>query len=83
MMNPDGVRFMAEDKLLKQLSECFGEIEVVSAVRARCVVRDPWPDAQAPFKPNAMLSLDRIENSLTYGFFEMIGVMSRDEEGVG
>jgi hypothetical protein len=40
-------------------------------------------DAQAPFKPNAMLSLDRIENSLTYGFFEMIGVMSRDEEGVG
>jgi hypothetical protein len=35
MMNPDGVRFMAEDKLLKQLSECFGEIETVSGTVCR------------------------------------------------
>lgn len=63
MLNPEGVRFLADDLLLKQLAECFTELE------------------HAPFKPTAAFSIDRIENSLTHGFFDLVGTMTKSQEG--
>ena len=33
-------------------------------------------------KAQPLLAQDRIENSLTYGYFEMIGTLSKHREGV-
>lgn len=37
---------------------------------------------QSPFKLSAILASDRVENSLTYGYFELIGTLTKHDEGI-
>ena len=39
-------------------------------------------DVQKPFKASAYMAAERVESSLTYGYFELIGVFTSDEEGI-
>jgi rapamycin-insensitive companion of mTOR len=66
LANPEGIRFLTEDKLLRQMADCFNELDQYVGV----------PTAQP------VLAKDRVENSLTYGYFEMIGTLSKHTEGM-
>ncbi|CAD6567983.1 MAG: hypothetical protein TREMPRED_004194 [Tremellales sp. Tagirdzhanova-0007] len=66
LVDPEGIRFISEDKLLPQMVDCFNELS-----------QYPGTSTAQP-----VLARDRIENSLTYGYFEMIGTLSKHQEGV-
>ncbi|WVQ86186.1 hypothetical protein IAT38_008354 [Cryptococcus sp. DSM 104549] len=62
----EGLRFLTEDKFMKQLLDCFNELDQYVG----------QPTAQPLF------ARDRLENTLTYGYFEMIGTLSKHNEGM-
>ncbi|WWC98367.1 hypothetical protein V866_005258 [Kwoniella sp. B9012] len=66
LSSPEGIKYITEDKLLKQLLDCFNELDQYVG----------QPTAQPIF------ARDRLENTLTYGYFEMIGTLSRHREGM-
>ncbi|CED82219.1 ste16 protein [Phaffia rhodozyma] len=66
LSNPDGVAFLAADKLLPQLYECFAELDHYHG----SVNSDP------------LLSKHRLDDTLTSGYFEMIGTLSSHPEGI-
>ncbi|OWZ28826.1 sterility protein Ste20 [Cryptococcus neoformans c8] len=66
LSTPEGIRFLTEDKLLKQLLDCFNELDQYVG----------QPTAQPVF------ARDRLEGTLTYGYFEMIGTLSKHREGM-
>ncbi|ORY28003.1 Rapamycin-insensitive companion of mTOR, middle domain-domain-containing protein [Naematelia encephala] len=65
LVNAEGIRFISEDKLLRQMVECFSELDQYTG----------------PVSPTPVFARDRIENSLTYGYFEFIGTLSKHREG--
>jgi rapamycin-insensitive companion of mTOR len=89
LANPEGVRFLTEDKLLRQMVDCLHELDQV------CVSLDlstlffaTLPPVIAdisqyagPLASQPVFARDRLENSLTYGYFEMIGTLSKHREG--
>ncbi|WWC72760.1 uncharacterized protein I206_106724 [Kwoniella pini CBS 10737] len=66
LSSPEGIKYITEDKLLKQILDCFIELDQYVG----------QPTAQPIF------ARDRLENSLTYGYFEMIGTLSKHREGM-
>lgn len=66
LMHPEGQRYLAEDKLLKQMADCFAELDQYAG--------------QPSVHP--IFARDRLENTLSYGYFEMIGVLSKDQKGL-
>ncbi|PWN49565.1 hypothetical protein IE53DRAFT_388192 [Violaceomyces palustris] len=66
LCNPDGIRFLAEDRLLREIRECLEQLD---------------PMAGAPV-PDPLMSKSRLEETLTSGYFEMIGVLTQSIEGV-
>lgn len=80
LSNPEGIKFITEDKLLRQLVECFNELDQVSSPAKRQFNSD----VQYVGTPSAypVFARDRVENSLTYGYFEMIGTLSKSLEGI-
>ncbi|KAK8850712.1 hypothetical protein IAR55_004632 [Kwoniella newhampshirensis] len=66
LSNPEGIRFLTEDKLLRQMLECFNELDQYVG----------QPIAHPIF------ARDRLSNTLTYGYFEMIGTLSKHREGM-
>lgn len=63
---PQGVKFLANNKLLAQLSEVMAQIDPYSGVTAR----DP------------IFSKKKLENNLGFGYLQFIGVLSRYESGI-
>ncbi|KAH9912683.1 Rapamycin-insensitive companion of mTOR, middle domain-containing protein [Epithele typhae] len=63
---PDGVRFLAEDEFLGQLVKSFAQLDPLN----------PTPTTDPIF------SKERMEKTLTGGYFEMVGVLSRRKEGI-
>lgn len=66
LVNPEGQRFLQEDKLLRQIVECLQELDQYAG----------QPSTQPVF------SRERLENTLTYGYFEMIGTLSKHQKGI-
>ncbi|WVW80639.1 hypothetical protein I302_102625 [Kwoniella bestiolae CBS 10118] len=66
LSSAEGIKYITEDKLLKQMLDCFNELDQYIG----------QPTAQPIF------ARDRLENTLTYGYFEMIGTLSRHHEGM-
>jgi hypothetical protein len=66
LVNPEGQRYLAEDKLLRQMVECLAELDQYAG----------QPSAQPLF------ARDRLENTLTYGYFEMIGTLTKHHKGI-
>lgn len=80
LSSSEGIKFVTEDKLLRQLVECFNELDQASIfLSGECMAEEQYigtPNAQPVF------ARDRVENSLTYGYFEMIGTLSKSREGL-
>ncbi|KAJ9126932.1 hypothetical protein QFC24_001163 [Naganishia onofrii] len=60
-----GYRYLREDRLFKQLIDCFTELDQYAG----------QPSAQ-PF-----LTRSRMENTLSVGYFDMLGVLSKHDAG--
>ncbi|KLO15978.1 hypothetical protein SCHPADRAFT_823888 [Schizopora paradoxa] len=69
LANPDGVKYLAsEEEFLPQIVKGFNQLDPVSVLNAS--------DAETVF------SKKKIEETLTYGYLEMLGTLSKHREGV-
>lgn len=66
LANPDGVKFLMEDKLLKELRECLDQLDPMGRVNAS----------------EPLMSKSRIQETLTVGYFQMIGTLTQSSEGI-
>ncbi|KAG1822809.1 Rapamycin-insensitive companion of mTOR, N-term-domain-containing protein [Suillus subaureus] len=67
LASPDGIRFLAsEDDLLKQIVKCFAQL-------------DPFNGTS---ESDPIFSKYRLSETLTYGYFEMLGTLSKHAEGI-
>lgn len=62
----EGIRFLAEDELLAQIVKGFAQLDPFNSV----------PTSEPIF------SKKRMQETLTYGYFEMLGVLSKRKEGL-
>ncbi|KAI0073477.1 hypothetical protein K474DRAFT_1666532 [Panus rudis PR-1116 ss-1] len=62
----EGQRFLAEDEFLPQLVQSFAQL-------------DPFSGAPVP---DPVFSKKRMQETLTYGYFEMLGTLSKRPEGL-
>ncbi|TIB81103.1 hypothetical protein E3Q22_01432 [Wallemia mellicola] len=68
LTSEEGRRYLAEDKLLRQLSDCFSQLDPLHASQG--VMGEP------------IFSRNRLEDTLCIGYFEMIGTISKTPEGI-
>ncbi|KAI9321769.1 Rapamycin-insensitive companion of mTOR, middle domain-containing protein [Dichotomocladium elegans] len=68
LSNPDGVRYLGENKLLIQMAEALGELDPL---------REGGNNEIEP-----IFSKERMENTLSCGYFTLLGVLSKYKEGV-
>ncbi|CCJ31370.1 unnamed protein product [Pneumocystis jirovecii] len=66
LANPEGVRYLADSKLLRQISECLAQLDPISGVSC------PYP----------LFSKQRLEETLTSGYFVLLGTLSENKEGI-
>ena len=66
LKTPEGIRYLAESKLLRQLAECLAQLDRTSGLTS-----------EAP-----LFSLYRITETLTGGYFALLGVLSSDPQGL-
>ncbi|KIK95059.1 hypothetical protein PAXRUDRAFT_141598 [Paxillus rubicundulus Ve08.2h10] len=67
LASPDGVRFlMSEDDFLKQIVKSFAQLDPFNGT----------PESDPIF------SKPRVSDTLTYGYFEMLGTLSKHPEGI-
>ncbi|KAG5949801.1 hypothetical protein E4U53_005754 [Claviceps sorghi] len=66
LQSPEGIKFLADSKLLRQIAECL----------AQC---DPTSGLTAQFP---MFSHDRLTDTLCGGYFPMLGVLSSEPKGL-
>ncbi|KAJ8469790.1 hypothetical protein ONZ51_g8763 [Trametes cubensis] len=66
MSSPDGIRFLHDDEFLSQLVKSFAQLD---------------PLTPAPV-PDPIFSKKRVQDTLTCGYFEMLGTLSKRKEGV-
>lgn len=62
---PEGVRYLAGNKLLRQIAECLAQLDPTSGITSS----EPLFKAQ------------RLKSTLSSGYFEMLGVLSRCSQG--
>ncbi|MBW0470720.1 hypothetical protein O181_010435 [Austropuccinia psidii MF-1] len=66
LSDPVGVKFLSEDKLVEQIGQGLRQL-----------------DSHAGIQPTELLfSENRVEDTLTHGYFEMLGVLSKYPDGI-
>ncbi|PHZ16464.1 uncharacterized protein RHIMIDRAFT_62286 [Rhizopus microsporus ATCC 52813] len=68
LSNPDGVRYLGESKLLGDIAEAFHELDPLKT------------NGQSEVEP--IFSKERMESTLTCGYFALLGTFSKYKEGV-
>lgn len=68
LSNPDGVRYLSENKLLEDIAEAFNELDPL--------LLNNNPETEPIF------SKERMECTLTCGYFALLGTFSKFKEGV-
>ncbi|KAJ3921151.1 Rapamycin-insensitive companion of mTOR, N-term-domain-containing protein [Lentinula edodes] len=69
LANQDGIRYLSsEDPFMGQIVKCFAQL-------------DPFNSQAAP-DSDPMFSKRRIAETLTYGYLEMLGTLSKHKEGI-
>jgi hypothetical protein len=66
LQSPEGVRYLSDNKLLRQVAECLAQCDPTSGLTAQ----DP------------MFSKDRLADTLCGGYFPMLGTLSGDVKGM-
>lgn len=84
MYTQDGLHILAEDQLLRQIVDCFMELDQVSTSIGRACCCDLTSSSQYAGHPNPQpyFSRSRMENTMSHGYFEMIHVLSTKAEGL-
>lgn len=62
----EGIRYLTENKLLRQIAECLAQLDPMSGITSS----DP------------LFSSHRLENTLTSGYFSLLGTLSGDPNGM-
>lgn len=65
LANPEGIKYLTESKLLRQLSECLAQLDPMNHVTAS----------------DALFSKARLEETLCHGYFDMVGTLSTHTQG--
>ncbi|SNX87974.1 related to protein ste16 [Melanopsichium pennsylvanicum] len=63
---PEGVRVLTEDRLLREIRECLDQLDPLSGLSGS----------------EPLLSRKRMKETLTLGYFEMIGILTQSAEGI-
>ncbi|GAA5975076.1 hypothetical protein JCM11641_000022 [Rhodosporidiobolus odoratus] len=63
----DGAQYLSDDKLLRQISDCLFQLD---------------PQLTTATGAETLFSPERMEKTLVGGYFDMLGVLTRSEEGV-
>ncbi|KAK3380417.1 Rapamycin-insensitive companion of mTOR, N-term-domain-containing protein [Lasiosphaeria ovina] len=66
LQSPEGIRYLSDNKLLRQIAECLAQCDPTSGLTAQ------YP----------MFSKDRLTDTLCGGYFPMLGVLSGDPKGM-
>ncbi|KAF2761382.1 cytosolic regulator pianissimo [Pseudovirgaria hyperparasitica] len=66
LQNPDGIKYLAESKFIRQLAECLSQFDRLSGITSDVPI----------------FSVDRISETLTGGYFAMLGALSKDPKGL-
>ncbi|KAI1132983.1 Rapamycin-insensitive companion of mTOR, N-term-domain-containing protein [Nemania abortiva] len=66
LQTPEGVKYLTDNKLLRQIAECLAQCDPTSGLTAQYPV----------------FSRDRLTDTLSAGYFPMLGVLSSDPKGV-
>lgn len=66
LQNPEGTSYLGESKLLRQLGECVAQMDPLSGLTSE----------------TRIFSADRVTETLSGGYFAMLGVLSGDLRGV-
>ncbi|KAF1812857.1 cytosolic regulator pianissimo [Eremomyces bilateralis CBS 781.70] len=64
--NPEGAKYLAESKLIRQLAECLAQFDRMSGIMAVSPIFTP----------------ERMNETLSGGYFSMLGALSRDPKGM-
>lgn len=62
----EGVDYLTENKLLRQMGECLAQLDPMSGI----ISLEP------------LFSAQRLESTLSYGYFELLGTLSQDKNGL-
>ncbi|KAL8371243.1 hypothetical protein RB595_001200 [Gaeumannomyces hyphopodioides] len=66
LQTPEGVRYLMDSKLLRQIAECLAQCDPTSGISAQFL----------------MFSKDRLSDTLRGGYITMLGVLSSDPKGL-
>ena len=66
LQNPEGISYLAESKLLRQLAECIAQLDPLSGLTSETPV----------------FSAHRVSETLSGGYFAILGVLSGDPRGL-
>lgn len=83
MSTPEGVKFLAfEDELLLQIVQSFAQLDPVSTERRTNNLYSHVVQFNGTQVSDPIFSEKRIANTLTYGYLEMLGTLSKQTEGL-
>ncbi|KAK9242722.1 Rapamycin-insensitive companion of mTOR, N-term-domain-containing protein [Lipomyces tetrasporus] len=66
LANPEGVKYLMENKLLRQVAECLAQLDPMSGITSA----------------EPLFSKYRLETTLSYGYFTLLGTLSGDPNGL-
>lgn len=66
LQNPEGAKYLAESKLIRQLAECLAHFDRMSGLTSE----------------SPLFTIDKISETLTGGYFAMLGALSREPQGM-
>lgn len=66
LQNPEGVKYLLESKLIRQLAECLSHFDRMSGLTSE------YP----------LFSAERMAETLTGGYFAMLGALTQDSRGI-
>ncbi|KAF2115881.1 Rapamycin-insensitive companion of mTOR, N-term-domain-containing protein [Lophiotrema nucula] len=66
LQNPEGVRYLSDSKFIRQLAECLAHFDRMSGLTSE----------------SPIFQADRMENTLTGGYFALLGALTKDPKGI-
>ncbi|KAK9451377.1 Rapamycin-insensitive companion of mTOR, N-term-domain-containing protein [Limtongia smithiae] len=66
LANPEGVKYLMENKLLRQIAECLAQLDPASGITSA----------------EPLFSRQRLETTLSYGYFRLVGILTASRDGV-
>lgn len=66
LQTKEGIKYLNENKLLSQIAECLAQLDPMSGISS----------------PDPLFSKQRLENTLSSGYFSLLGTLSADPNGM-